>query len=301
MRKNDSRQILIIGAGGFIGTNLCAYLNASGQFDITALSRSDALNSTNTSSYEYTRLSITDWDMMKEKVAGKDTVILLAHQTDSKTTARLLDLCVEAGVKQCIYASSGGTVYGNVTEDMSIKESNDLHPISAYGEEKIVTEKLLQTYKDKGLMRTVSLRIANPYGPYQFIKRKQGIIGAAFMSIINHEDLTLYGDTVRDFIAMDDLCAAIKATIGYEGSEAIFNIGSGVPTRLKALMGLIEEITGEPLRINHKEIRAQDVRYNVLDVSLARKELAWTPNIPLADGLKTCWDWYRKTYMKEDA
>ncbi|HCK32262.1 MAG: hypothetical protein CMH32_03870 [Micavibrio sp.] len=300
MRKNDSQQILIIGAGGFIGTNLCAYLNASGQFDITALSRSDALNSAHASSYEYTRLSITDWDMMREKVAGKDTVILLAHQTDAKITTQLLDICVEADVKKCIYASSGGTVYGNVATETPIKESADLHPISTYGEEKIATEELLQNYKDKGLLHTISLRIANPYGPYQFIKRKQGIIGAAFMSIINHESLTLYGDTVRDFIAMDDLCAAIKAAIVYEGGEPIFNIGSGISVRLTALMHFIEDITGEPLSIDHKDIREQDVHYNVLDISLAEKELGWTPEISLADGLKTCWDWYRKTYMKAD-
>lgn len=300
MKKNDSQQILIIGAGGFIGTNLCAYLNASGQFDITALSRSDALNSAHASSYEYTRLSITDWDMMKEKVAGKDTVILLAHQTDPKITAQLLDICVEAGVNKCIYASSGGTVYGNIATETPIKESVDIHPISAYGEEKVTTEELLQSYKSKGLLHAISLRIANPYGPYQFIKKKQGIIGAAFMSIINHESLPLYGDTIRDFIAMDDLCAAIKSAIVYEGAEPIFNIGSGMPTRLTALMSLIEDVTGEPLSIDHKDIREQDVHYNVLDVSLAKKELGWTPKTPLVDGLKTCWNWYRKTYMKAD-
>lgn len=301
------RRNLVVGAGGFLGTNLSLRLLEMGQ-EVRAFGRRPRVWSA-PDSVEWIEGDLADVHALRRAVRGVDTVYHLISTTvpsaarasplqdimgNLVATIRLLDECVENGIRRVVFSSSGGTVYGQV-QATPIPEFAETNPISSYGVGKLAIEKYLNLYRHLGMITPISLRIANPYGPFQLASHNQGVIAVFARRALRGEPIEIWGDgtVVRDYLFIDDVVDALTSAADFAGEESVFNIGSGIGRSLLDIVHLIEEQLGKRVDVVHKPGRAVDVPVNVLDVSRAARALQWTAKTPFQTGLSRTIDWIR--------
>jgi UDP-glucose 4-epimerase len=301
------RKSLVVGAGGFLGTNLSLRLLAMGQ-EVRAFGRRSRVWNA-PYAIEWIDADLADVDALRRAVRGVDTVYHLISTTvpsaarasplqdvmgNLVATIRLLDECVEAGISRVVFTSSGGTVYGQV-KSTPIFESAETNPISSYGVGKLAIEKYLNLYRHLGMIAPISLRIANPYGPFQLASHNQGAIAVFSRRALRHEPIEIWGDgsVVRDYLFIDDVIDALISAADFVGEESVFNIGSGIGRSLLDIVQSIEEQLGRHVEVVHKPGRAVDVPVNVLDVSRAARALQWAPKTSFQNGLSRTISWIR--------
>ena len=136
-------------------------------------------------------------------------------------------------------------------------------------------------------MRTLTLRVANPYGPGQNIARAQGALTTFCHHAVHDEPITIWGDgsVVRDYIQVRDVGEALILAANAPAHGTEINIGSGKGVSLRELIALITEIMGRPLDVSYAQGRSFDVPRNVLDIGRARQLLGWRPRTSLGDGV----------------
>ena len=136
------------------------------------------------------------------------------------------------------------------------------------------------------------LRVANPFGPRQRLDAAQGVVPVFLGKALRHEPLQIWGDgtTVRDFLNVADVVAALLAAVGYQGEEILFNIGSGQGISLNQLIVLLECQLNRSLEVEYLPSRGCDVPTNVLCIDRAKRALDWKPQIPVAEGLRRLCD-----------
>ncbi|RYY74752.1 MAG: NAD-dependent epimerase/dehydratase family protein [Gammaproteobacteria bacterium] len=205
-------------------------------------------------------------------------------------TLRLLEAAKQTCTK-IIFASSGGTIYGN--SKGLLTETDQTHPLNSYGITKLSIEKYLSLYKTLYDLKSISLRISNPYGMYQSSQAGQGAATIFLNKVLRGEPIDIWGDgtVVRDYIYVSDVIEAMLASSIYDGDTQIFNIGSGVGVSLLDLISEIEYTTQKSAKINYFPARKFDVLKNVLNIDLACSKLRWKPSVSLKEGLQIteCW------------
>jgi len=213
-------------------------------------------------------------------------------ETNLLTTLRLLEACVRAKVKQVIFSSSGGTVYGQA-QSLPIHETHPTEPRTSYGIVKLAIEKNLELFRHLHGLDYAALRIGNAYGPRLPVGGEQGAVGAFLKCLKHGEPIPLWGDgsAVRDYVYVEDVARAFRAALGQRSAHRVFNIGTGRGTSLRQLIALMERATGRKAAVESRSGRAADVPENVLDTALARQHLGWTPEKTLEEGLALTWRW----------
>lgn len=308
-------KILILGAAGFIGTNLTLKLAEDSANDLTLVDKKkeyfipSIIQKDNISIVESNLDLSTDFDSI---LKGQDIVYHLVSTTVPTTSnlhisqeleanvifsSNLFEACVRNNIKKVVFISSGGTVYGKEA-DCPLTEKTPTNPISSYGIQKITIEKLLYLYNYLYGLDYRIIRLANPYGQYQ---RPNGILGAVTTftyKALRNEKITVYGDgsVVRDYIYIDDAIRAMqKITLG-ECKHRTFNLGSGKGTSIKTVLKSIESVLGVPLNIEYKQGRKVDVPENYLDISRYEKYYGALNPISLVDGIKKTADFMKQYY-----
>ncbi len=299
---------LVLGAGGFLGKNLCKDL--AKQYHVIAydLRKSTELNSIE--NIEMVAGNFVEMQDFSNILQGVDKVFHFICTTipsegtshidkeiieNIVPTVRLLNSMVQCGVKEIIFPSSGGTVYGE-TGDHINKITDRLNPICSYGVQKKVIESYLEFF---GLYHGINykiVRISNPYGIGQSPQKPQGVIPIFIYKLFNKESITVYGDgnSQRDYIYMPDLVDALIKVAHYSGSEHIFNIGSGRAHSLHEIIDIITEKSGMDFsNIMYKDIRKCDVSKNLIDISATQKELDWAPCVDVETGISILLDYYK--------
>jgi UDP-glucose 4-epimerase len=299
-------RILVTGGGGFIGGHLIGGLLTTG----AEVGNLDFIPGR----HSHPRLihwpgSFLDPSLLREALVGVDTVYHLAAtnfpresnldpRRDAEEnligTLSLLDMAVAAGVRRIVFCSSGGTVYGP-TDTVPIAEDHPTSPISAYGIVKLSIEKYLRLYSIQAGIGTLSLRLANPYGPYQNIRKAQGAITTFCHRALLDEPIDIWGDgTVeRDFVYIDDVTRAMLLAGASTLSGTEINIGSGQGTSLNTLLTEIESVLGRPVRRRYLDGRAFDVPRNHLAITRAASQLGWMPGVTLRDGIRRLLEFFR--------
>lgn len=300
------RRCLVLGAGGFIGTNLCLRLLELGA-KVQAFGRSKsfprALEGATWIAGEF-----SDHTAVARAVEGNELVFHLVGgslpESSNKDpaadlsanvlqTLNLLEVCRLSNVRKVIFASSGGTVYG-IPSQIPIPETAATNPIAAYGISKLAIEKYLALYDYLHGLHFIALRIANPFGPFQVGYRKQGAIAAFVQKALNGEALEIWGDgeVVRDFIFIDDVVEAMIGAALYRGSHQVLNVGQGTGRSINQILRDIEVVLDRgPISKIYKAGRATDVPVNVLDISLIERELGWRPTTDWLAALRTTAEW----------
>lgn len=296
------RLALVTGGGGFIGQSLVRRLAGTGW----AVRNLD---------FVPTRLAhpeVTHWagsflqaDLLREAMVGVDTVFHLAAtnfareanarplsdcQENVAGTLALADAAVDAGVRRIVFSSSGGTVYGPA-QTVPITEDHPTCPITAYGISKLACEHYLRFYDGRGDKReltTVTLRLANPYGPNQNIGKAQGALTTFCHHAATGQPIVIWGDgTVeRDFIHVEDVARALAAAADASARGTEINIGSGRGTSLNQILSGIRKVLGRPLDVEYQPGRGFDVPRSILCTRRAARLLDWHPEIDLESGIR---------------
>ncbi len=298
-------KIFVTGGAGFIGRHLADRLLNSG--DVTIYD-----NLTNSSQSSISHLlkkgaslvkgDITDYALLSKSLAGFDTIVHLAAETDVKESIKfpektnyvnvtgsvnLLRACVAKKVKNIVNASSAA-VYGN-SEELPLTENSQTTPISPYGASKLAVERYMQAFSHSFALNCISLRIFNVYGRGQS-DSYAGVITKFKEKITKNKPLEIFGDgsNTRDFVSVDDVVQSIqKAIEKIEGKKGdYYNIASGNYITINDLAKLMISISGKTLPIEYIESRQGDIHHSQTSIQLATNELGYSPKVQLKNGLK---------------
>jgi len=307
MKKN--KKILILGGNGFIGTQLTRRLASDGHH-VRVLSRKkkdERIIASNNVEYY-----VGDFERKADIYQACKNIDVVYHlisttipsnsidnplfdiETNITPSVNLLEIMKEYSIKKLIYCSSGGAIYGK-SHSFPITEQQITNPETPYGIGKLCIEKFIDFYKNKYNMNCIILRLSNPYGPDQNTKKTNGLVSKAIIAALNKNPLTIYGDgsTVRDYVFIDDAINAFLLALNYKGEKSLFNISTGHGYSINELIDLIESISKLDIKKIFMPKRTCDIEKNVLDNSLAIKELKWKPITPIEDGLKLTLRYYK--------
>lgn len=303
----EERIALVTGGSGFIGESLIKRLVTEG-WTIQNLDFAPGR-------FLHPRVrhwsgSFQDNQLLREAMVGVDTVWHLAsthfpRDADQNPygdaegailgTLSIAEMARELGVRRLVYASSGGTVYGELAT-ASVAEDHPTRPITAYGISKLASEHYLRLFNGRGLS-TISLRIANPYGPGQNILKAQGALTTFCHHAATGLPITIWGDgsVERDFVHVDDVARALILAADANASGTEINIGSGCGVSLNQLLDLIRAARDDlSIDVSYEASRSFDVPRSVLAIDRARDLLGWQPEIPLATGISQVLSAFRK-------
>ncbi|QDU79754.1 UDP-glucose 4-epimerase [Polystyrenella longa] len=217
----------------------------------------------------------------------------------------VLEAAAKQDVNRILFASSGGTYYGNIhqpaTEDLPPR------PESPYGFTKLTGEHYLEffTRQHPGLTG-VSLRYSNVYGPRQSSVGEAGVIAIFASRLLQAESVVINGDgsALRDFVYVTDVARA--NLLALEGKldhrYRAYNIGTGQGTTISQLADTLSTFATEeranrqltePIPLpQYGPPRAGDIHANLIDSSRIRQELGWTPEVDVKTGLQQTTRWF---------
>jgi UDP-glucose 4-epimerase len=301
------KRCVVFGANGFIGSHVSASLLRAGHkviacdiardFGMIPVVPNDRL--------ETVSLDFLDAAVVRNVVEGADWVFHLVGTTlpassnanmvfdvESNLVAslHLLEVCADSGVSRLVFASSGGTVYG-LPRSVPVSEDAPTDPIASYGIVKLAVEKYCSLFRSLRGLKTVCLRLANPYGP-RHVGTAQGAIPVFLKCVIAEKPIVIWGDgsVVRDYVYVEDVAQAFRLAAEYAGDQRVFNIGSGMGMSINQLITEIQAVVQRPCRVEYAEARSFDVPQIYLDISRARNDLKWNPKVTLREGLRLTWD-----------
>jgi len=206
-------------------------------------------------------------------------------------SVRLMQAAQEHGIRRMLFISSGGTVYG-VPRYLPIDETHPTDPVCSYGITKLAIEKYLGMFSVLNPAFTgISLRVSNPYGPFQPCTTGQGVIAHFLDRIRRDEPLDIWGDgtVVRDFIHVQDVLEAISAVLDHHLPAGVYNLGSEQGHSLNQIIDLLRHVAGRPVTVNYHPGRVFDIPRVVLSTARLRAALPWKPRIDMQSGLAALW------------
>ena len=302
----------VLGAGGFIGTNLCLALVRMGA-QVTAIGRRPSSWPEPLRAVLWHEADFGDAAAMAAAVLEQEVVFHLLGgsvpfqsnddpvgdiQSSLIPSVRLIESCAANTNTRIVFLSSGGTVYGP-SEQVPLTENSATNPITAYGINKLAVEKYLGLFRHLHGLDSIVLRLTNPYGPYQHRRRAQGIIGTVLSKALAGDQIEIWGDgsIVRDYVFIDDVVSAMLASATYQGSQRLLNIGSGQGRSVRDVVEDVCALTGTPTsRVVYRPNHPTDVPYNVLDCTLARNEMGWEATTDWLSGLRATARWLQEPH-----
>lgn len=285
MSRDD---VLLLGGTGFIGQALAKRL-AMEHIRFHSLGRQNA-------------------DLLEHVLPHCGTVVHLASGTTPGSSARhpslelntlsltlrLLDLLHAQPETHLIFFSSGGAVYGNV-DQLPINEDTPTCPLSNYGAGKVAKEAFCQAFRSECHPVTI-VRPSNAYGPGQAMRSGFGLVRTMLELARCAMPLEIWGDgeSVRDFIFVDDIIEATIRLIGLPQDSCTYNLGTGIGYSINQIVEIVKEISGVELATVYRTGRSSDVRSVILDNSRLNERLGWQPSIVLPDGIARTWKWLQQ-------
>lgn len=284
-------RILVTGASGFIGQNLCAALKVNGMnFLATDLFPHDP---------SVIKMDIRDKDALKLlKEFRAEVVVHLAAQVNVTQslcdpigdlesnilgTVNLFQAGSESGMQNFVYISSGGAIY----DENSIrptKETDDIDLKSPYGVSKLAAEFYVKVLSRVHGLSWSSLALSNCYGAVS--QCKKGVIFNFWSKIKSMEPATINGPlTTRDFIHVSDVIDAILKAIE-SPTFCRVNISTAIETSLIDLYASVSKCMNSQIDPLIGELDPSEVARSCLDNSLAKTLLGWKPKVSIDEGVR---------------
>ncbi|NOR69718.1 MAG: NAD-dependent epimerase/dehydratase family protein [Methylomarinum sp.] len=298
------QTVLIIGSQGFIGKNIVEQLVSSNINLVLFVRDSTKLDPAviNANLVTVVEGDLSTFSLLKDTLVKYqvDTVLHLVSalipssnfnefnkEIDEvvKPTYELLNYLSELKIR-IIYFSSGGTIYGK-TIGNRITEEHQTNPINYYGYSKLLIENYIQYLHRTNDLSFLILRPSNVYGRYQRLDKLQGFIAVAIGKILSNDVINVFGngESVRDYIDVEDLAFLTDKLIHSGIANQVFNIGTGIGVSLNDILLVLQEITHCELNINYTDERAVDVSRIILDVEKLKKAIEFKPK-KLSDGIE---------------
>ncbi len=308
------RRAVVTGAAGFIGSHLCERLLWDG-WQVTGIDcftdyypRTDKLANLTVLAGD-PRFDLVEKDLTGEgwqdAFTGASTVFHLAAQAGVRdsfgasfayyaannlvATQRVFETAETAGVGRVVWASSS-SVYGDAEEHPCRETTTPTRPRSPYGVTKRACEDLARVYRTHGLA-TTGLRYFTVYGPRQ---RPDMAMRRISDALVSGGSFPMFGDgsQSRDFtFVADAVDATVRAAHAEATSTDVYNVGGGEEATLARVIEILEGIAGRPLTLERHPIQRGDVVRTSADVTLARRELGWSPAVSLENGLAAELSW----------
>ncbi|AIR85724.1 MULTISPECIES: NAD-dependent epimerase/dehydratase family protein [Pantoea] len=306
-----SSNLYIVGWRGYIGQSLLKYLGRTGFSKQVVLYKRK--NEASTLVPNCINVSMSQHDDFIRKISQDDNPVVY-YLANSISPAESQSLALEsvssnllpfinfledikslASKVTFIFASSGGTIYGD-TGGEKCHEDHVLSPKTIYAANKLAQESYLQVYHCNYGLNYRVLRIANPYGPGQVYKGGQGLIPAIMDSYKKNNPVKIYGDGTasRDYIYIDDLHDCFIKSACYEGDMRIFNVGSDSKY---SILDIIDRFYRHGIIVETIKVKSDISVINSvsLDITRAKREFNWSPQTSLENGLKKYIEWYELT------
>jgi len=302
-------RILVTGGAGFIGSHIVdTYINAGHDVivvDDLSTGKRENLNS----KARFIQADIQD-PTVRQLIVQEKIEVLNHHaaQMDVRRSVadplfdarinilgmlNLLEGAREAGVKKIIFASSGGTVYGE-QETFPATEEHTTRPICPYGVSKRTGEHYLYFYNVEYRIPYVALRYANIYGPRQDPHGEAGVVAIFTLRLLAGEQPIINGDgkQTRDYVFVGDVARANLTALQTDYTGPI-NIGTGSETDVNQLFGYLRQLTGVPAPEMHGPAKSGEQRRSVLAWGRARQLLGWQPEMNIEEGLRRTVEYFR--------
>ncbi len=304
--------VVLLGGAGFIGLAVAEALAKAGARPLVAdgarrLARaSPALAAIGTGSAAVHAVEPGDHRALAAALAGAEAVIHLAWTSvpassmaaiadDARDNVvagiEALQAAVESGVGRFVFVSSGGAVYGRAAR-LPAREDDPTEPISAYGVGKLAMEKYVQLFSGTYGLPGVTLRLSNPFGPYQLAGTPVGVVARMVQRVARGEPIEIFGDgsTVRDYLEIDDAAEALAlAADPARLPPGLYNVGSGEGRSLSEVAATVGAVSGRTPELVHRPARGFDVPAIVLDTERLRAASGWRPEVPFAEGVARLW------------
>jgi len=241
-----------------------------------------------------------------EQEPSKNLISTLLPVTHFVTAAKILAL------KPLMVFASTATVYGALSK-IPISENDIPEPITNYDTHKFLAEQILITAHKNEIIDTKILRLANVYGPslIEVKSSDRGILSKLTRMALEGENLNVYGDGeyLRDYIYIKDVVAAFLSATLVNSNESVFNVSSGVGTRVKDVFELIaSEVNKIPklkIKVRHVEwpnnVSEIEKRNFVGSNNLLKSNTFWSPNIEIEEGIKLLVEFYVQEYYQNES
>jgi UDP-glucose 4-epimerase len=205
----------------------------------------------------------------------------------------IYESALRSGVKKIIFASSGGTVYGE-QEYFPADERHPTKPISPYGIAKLSNEQYLYYYAHVHSLPSVAFRYANIYGPRQNPHGEAGVIAIFAQKLLKGEQPVINGDGLqtRDYVYVGDVVAANILALQPQMIGA-YNIGTGIETDVNTLFGHLRDLTQSTCEEQHAPAKQGEQMRSVLSHERIFASFGWTPKMDIVEGLSRTVDSFR--------
>jgi UDP-glucose 4-epimerase len=292
---SSRRPVIVTGGAGFIGSHVVDRFHAAGE-------RVIVLDDLSTGSAANIPPDVELIEMDLSAKSARETIARLApalivHAAAQASVARSTDDPIRdaevnilgslnvlygarhAATSRFVYLNTGGALYG-AAKSIPTTEDEPIRPLSPYGLSKRTAEEYLRLLAPRGAV-TVSLPLANVYGPRQSTRGEAGVVAIFAERMLTGGTIEIHGDGLqtRDFVYVDDVASAVVAASRAKMGAAV-NIGTGRETAILELFA-------------HAHARAGDIRRSALDPAAAAAVFGWRALLGLAEGMDRTLAWYR--------
>lgn len=313
MRDIKGKTILVTGGCGFVGSNLVHRLVDELAYVIVLddlfTGKVDNLPAKH-SRVDFVEGSVCDSDLVDKLVDNSDMVFHLACRNIIVSTKEpRMDYAVNIGGTlnvllaarhrgtKVVYTSST-SIYGNARH-LPVHEEDGVCPLSPYATSKLAGENYCLSFYESYGLPTAVVRYSNVYGKNQRPDNPYcGVVSKFFDAAMRGQPLQIHGDgeQTRDFTYVSDAVdATLVAGLSSKSDGRAYNVSSGVETRMNDLAEKVVALCGDNMSvIEHIDRRDIDnIRRRVCSIERIRRELRWSPQVTLDEGLKRTYEWLR--------
>jgi UDP-glucose 4-epimerase len=317
-------NVFVTGGAGYVGSIVSAELLRAGHRVIVYDNLSRGLRAAVPSDAEFVLGNVEDRPSLTQalKDCGADAVMHFAalieagesmnvpekyFRNNTATSLTLLETMLELGIKRFIFSSTAA-LYGNPV-NIPIQETDPLCPTNAYGESKLLVERMLEWLHRLHGLRYASLRYFNAAGAAddrgEAHNPESHLIPLVLkVALGQREHIAIYGTDyptpdgtcIRDYVHVLDLAAAHLAALEAlsEHEQLIYNLGSGRGFSVRQVVEVARKITDRPIRAVESPRRPGDPAILVASSAKIQRELHWQPRYgELEQIIASAWEWHR--------
>lgn len=307
-----SKQYLVTGGAGFIGSHIVDALAARGDKvrvldDLSMGFLSNLEHSKD--KIEFIEGSILDEELVNKLADGCDGVFHLAavtsvpqsldepifvHKVNALGTLTVIEAARKAGAR--VVFSSSAAVYG---DDPTLPKTENMptFPISPYGVQKLMGEHYLRNFHCLFGLEALCLRYFNVYGPRQNpASHYSGVITIFCNRALSGQPIRIFGtgEHTRDFVYVSDVVQANLCAMDAETADARpLNVGTGKSVNLTQLASLIRNGASSSSPIEYADPRPGDIVHSRSDPSNTYKAIGFDAIVPMEEGLKNTIEFFR--------
>ncbi len=311
-------NILITGGAGFIGSNFVRHRRRTNPADrlvvLDALTYAGNLGNLDGLIGEnvvFVRADICDAKAVRLALAAHQIEVVVhfaaeSHvdrsilgpgafvRTNVEGTVTLLGEARAAGVRRFVHVSTD-EVYGDLgSDDPAFTEKTPLGPRSPYSASKAASDHFVHAWFETYHFPTLTTRCSNNYGPYQFPEK---LIPLMILNAMEDKPLPVYGNgqNVRDWIHVEDHCAAVERVLDSGREGQVYNIGGNSErTNLDMVRAILKGLDKPESLIHYVKDRPGHYQRYAIDGTKIKDELGWSPMRRLDEGLAATIAWYRE-------